>query len=189
MDILLDPSNKPAKEFFIFLKIQDGRRRSQICDAFHFFNVFAIIWIRFIGSRQNLAWTYYLTLGTNLRKNFSFFSKSKMAADGQKFAMRYTYGLPTKKPLGRIDPFAITSKRLIGSRQNLAWTYYLTLGTTPRKNFSFFSKSKMAATAITANYEIAHNLKSIHLETQFFPSTHVFKGKECNEAIICVLRS
>ena len=84
MDILLDPRNKPAKEFFIFLKIQDGRRRSQICDAFHFFNVFAIIWIRFIGSRQNLAWTYYLTLGTNLRKNFSFFSKSKMAAGGQK---------------------------------------------------------------------------------------------------------
>ena len=30
MDILLDPRNKPAKEFFIFLKIQDGRRRSKI---------------------------------------------------------------------------------------------------------------------------------------------------------------
>jgi hypothetical protein len=27
MDILLDPWNKPAKEFFIFLKIQDGRSR------------------------------------------------------------------------------------------------------------------------------------------------------------------
>ena len=84
MDILLDPRNKPAKEFFIFLKIQDGRRRSKICDALYFFNVFAITWIRFIGSRQNLAWTYYLTLGTSLRKNFSFFSKSKMAAGGQK---------------------------------------------------------------------------------------------------------
>ena len=47
-------------------------------------NVSAITWIRFIGSRQNLAWTYYLTLGTSLRKNFSFFSKSKMAAGGQK---------------------------------------------------------------------------------------------------------
>ena len=47
-------------------------------------NVFAITWIRFIGFRQNLAWTYYLTLGTSLRKNFSFFSKSKMAAGGQK---------------------------------------------------------------------------------------------------------
>ena len=84
MDILLDPRNKPAKEFFIFLKIQDGRRRSKICDALYFFNVFAITWIRFIGSRQNLAWTHYLTLGTILRKNFSFFSKSKMAAGGQK---------------------------------------------------------------------------------------------------------
>ena len=52
---------------------------------------FAITWIRFIGSRQNLAWTYYLTLGTSLRKNFSFFSKSKMAAGGQKFATRYTF--------------------------------------------------------------------------------------------------
>ena len=53
-------------------------------------NVSAITWIRFIGSRQNLAWTYYLTLGTSLRKNFSFFSKSKMAAGGQKIETRYT---------------------------------------------------------------------------------------------------
>ena len=66
--------------------------------------------------------------------------------------------------------FAITWIRLIGSRQNFAWTYYLTLGTTLRKNFSFFSKSKMAAAAITANYEIAHNLKSIQLRDPiFFP--------------------
>ena len=56
-------------------------------------NVFAITWIRFIGFRQNLAWTYYLTLGTSLRKNFSFFSKSKMAASGQKFATRYTFSM------------------------------------------------------------------------------------------------
>ena len=54
-------------------------------------NVFAITWIRFMGFRQNLAWTYYLTLETSLRKNFSFFSKSKMAAGGQKFATRYTF--------------------------------------------------------------------------------------------------
>ena len=65
---------------------------------------------------------------------------------------------------------AITWIRFIGSRQNLAWTYYLTLGTSLRKNFSFFSKSKMAAAAITANYEIAHNLKSIQLRDPiFFP--------------------
>ena len=42
------------------------------------------IWIRFIGFRQNLAWTHYLTLGIILWKNFSFLSKSKMAAGGQK---------------------------------------------------------------------------------------------------------
>ena len=29
MDILLDPRNKPAEEFFIFLIVQDGRRRSK----------------------------------------------------------------------------------------------------------------------------------------------------------------
>ena len=34
MNILLDPRNKPAEEFFIFLKIQDGRRRSKkICPS------------------------------------------------------------------------------------------------------------------------------------------------------------
>ena len=36
------------------------------------FTFFAITWIWLIGSRQNLAWTNYLTLGTSLRKNFSF---------------------------------------------------------------------------------------------------------------------
>ena len=30
IDILLDPRNKPAEEFFIFIKIQDGRRRSKL---------------------------------------------------------------------------------------------------------------------------------------------------------------
>ena len=43
-----------------------------------------------------------------------------------------------------------------------------------------------AAAAITVNYEIGHHLKSKQLRD---PLTHVFKGKECNEAIICVLRS
>ena len=51
------------------------------------------IWIPFIGFRQNLAWVYYMTLGTRLRKNFSFCSKSKMAAGGQKFATRYTFSM------------------------------------------------------------------------------------------------
>ena len=33
----------------------------------------------------------YLTLGTSLRNNFSFFTKSKMAAGGQKVARRFTF--------------------------------------------------------------------------------------------------
>ena len=131
------------------------------------FTFFAITWIRLIGSRQNLAWTYYLTLGTSLRKNFSFFSKSKMAAGGQKICDALYLWFTDKKAPRTNRPLYV---RLMGSRQNLAWTYYLTLGTTLRKNFSFFSKSKMAAAAITANYEIAHNLKSIQLRDPiFFP--------------------
>ena len=47
-------------------------------------NVFGITQIRFIWFRLNLAWTYYLALEKRLRKKFSFFSKSKMAACGQR---------------------------------------------------------------------------------------------------------
>jgi hypothetical protein len=75
------------KEFFIFLKIQDDHGRSKVQNRPNFtpqITFFAITWIRFIGFRQNLAWTYYLTLGTSLRRNFSFFSKSKMTTGGQK---------------------------------------------------------------------------------------------------------
>ena len=42
------------------------------------------IWIPFIWFGQNLAWTNKLTLGTSLWENFLFFSKSKMAAFGQR---------------------------------------------------------------------------------------------------------
>ena len=47
----------------------------------------------------------------------------------------------------------------------------------PRNNPAeeFFSKSKMAA-AITAKYEIGHNLKSIQIRDPIFPYAHVFKG-------------
>ena len=81
MNILLHPRNNPAEEFFIFT--QNPR--------WPLFHVFAITSIRLIRSRQNLAWTYYFTIGTTLRKNFSFYSKSKMAACGQTFATRYTF--------------------------------------------------------------------------------------------------
>ena len=65
MDILVDPRNKPVEEFFIFLKIQDGRLRSKVQNRPNLslqITFWLGIWIRFIGFRQNLAWTYYLTL-------------------------------------------------------------------------------------------------------------------------------
>ena len=72
-----------------------GAEEEEYCSPSVFF---AITWIRFIGFIQNLAWTYYLTLGTSLRKNFSFFSKSKMAAGGQKFATRHTFSIFSWNP-------------------------------------------------------------------------------------------
>ena len=72
---------------FFFLKIQDDHGRSKVQNRPNFtpqITFFVITWIRFIGFRQNLAWTFYLTPGTSPRKNFSFFSKSKMAAGGQR---------------------------------------------------------------------------------------------------------
>ena len=86
MGILHDPRNKPAEEFFIFLKIQVGRRRSKVKNRSNLTPQITFrlrIWIRLIRFGQYLAWAYYLTLETSLRKNFSFFSKSKMAAGGQ----------------------------------------------------------------------------------------------------------
>ena len=109
MDILLDPRNKPAEEFFIFLKIQDGRRLSQVQNRPNFtpqIKFWLIIWIWFIRFGPNLAGRYYSTQGTSLCKNFLPIAKSKMAA----------------------------------------------------------------AAAITANYEIGHNLKSIQFRNPiFFP--------------------
>ena len=67
---------------------------------------------------------------------------------------------------------------------------YTPVGPSLQKNFGSIAKSKMAAAAaITTNYDIGHNLKSIQVRYPFFSYTHDFKGKECNEAIICVLRS
>jgi hypothetical protein len=83
-------------------------------DAEEKITFFAITWIRFIGFRQNWAWTYYLTIGTSLQKNFSFFSKSKMAAGGQKFATNCCAVLLRLE----INVFAITWIRFIGFRQN-----------------------------------------------------------------------
>ena len=60
--------------------------------------------------------------------------------------------------------------RFIRFKPNLAGRYS-TKGTTLRKNFWPIAKSKMAAAAaITANYEIGHNLKSIQLRDPIFSS-------------------
>ena len=83
MDILLDPWNKPAKEFFIFLKIQDDHGRSKVQNRPNFtpqITFLLIIWIRFIRFGPNLAGRYYSTQGTSLQKNFWPIAKSKMAA-------------------------------------------------------------------------------------------------------------
>ena len=82
MDMVFDPKNKPT-DFFIFLKIQDGGLRSKEQNRPNFTPqiIFRLgIWIPFIGFVMNIL----IELETSLRKNFSFISKSKMAAGGQK---------------------------------------------------------------------------------------------------------
>jgi hypothetical protein len=62
MDILLDPRNKLEEEFFIFLKIQDGRWRSKIEFRHYLGSKFTFRlgkWIPFIRFGQNLAGRYY----------------------------------------------------------------------------------------------------------------------------------
>ena len=87
-------------------------------------------------------------------------------------------------PTNHISALQKDSINLIGAK------FSMDILIDPRNNpadfFSFFSKSKMAAAAITANYEISHNLKSIQLRDPIFFLDPCFKGKECNEAIICV---
>ena len=94
IDILLDPRNKPAKEFFFFSKSKmaaGGQKFAPNCSAMLLeINVFAITWIRFIGFRQNLAWTYYLTLGTSLRKFFHFSQNPRWPPAVKNF-QRYTF--------------------------------------------------------------------------------------------------
>jgi hypothetical protein len=48
------------------------------------------IW--FIRFRQNLAWTYFLTLQTSLRKNLSVITKFKMAARCQRSKIDQHFG-------------------------------------------------------------------------------------------------
>ncbi len=87
MDILLDSKNKSEQEFLIYGKIQDGRQGSKIQNRPNLTPHITFqlsIWYPFIRFGKKMSWTYYLTLQTSLRKNFSFIAKSKMAAGGQR---------------------------------------------------------------------------------------------------------
>ena len=118
------------KEFFIFLKIQDDHGRSKVQNRPNFtpqITFFAITWIRFIRFRQNLAWTYYLTLGTSLRKNFGFLR----IQDGRRWSK--VQNRPNFTP--QITFWLIIWIRFIRFEPNLAGRYYSTQGTSLRKNF------------------------------------------------------
>ena len=183
----------------------------------HKMNVFGITRILFIWFGLDLGWTHYLGLETSLRKNFSFFSKSKIAAGGQRSEIAQiwphkshagsafrsslsdldniwhghtTWHDPTRNKPADFFIFSKTKMAAGGQKLNfgskshfglangslspdfekkLAGRYYSTIGTSFRKNFLPIAKSKMAAAAaITANYEIGHNLKSIQVRDQFF---------------------
>ena len=130
------------------------------------FTFFAITWIRLIGSRQNLAWTYYLTLGTSLRKNFSFFSKSKMAAGGQSAEDSHRCrGLPSLP----IHIFCNNLKTAHRIQTKFGMDILLDPRNNPAEEFSIFLKIQYGRSRLyAANYEIAHNLKSIQLRDPIF---------------------
>ena len=72
--------------------------------------------------------------------------------------------------------------------QNLAWAWFLTMEVGLRKSFSFIAKSKWQRPLLRNIYEICHNLQTIQVTEQII-STHVFKGRKCNESIISVQQS
>ena len=79
------PKTKSAHKFLIYCKIQDGHHGSKVQNRPNLTPqiIFPLgIWISFIRFGQNLAWTYFLTIQTSLRKNLSVSTKSKVAAAG-----------------------------------------------------------------------------------------------------------
>ena len=125
------PRKINTREFFIFLKIQDGRRRSKIS-----MNCFAAaaagegkitfllgIWIPFIGSRQNLAWTYYLILGDpRIFLKIQDGRRRSKVENRPNFTSQITFRLVIWIWFIQFGP-------------NLAGRYYLTQGTSLRKHF------------------------------------------------------
>ena len=77
-------------------------------------NVFAIIWNRFIGSRQNFAWTYYLILRTSLRKNFHFSQKPRWtAAVKSPESVKFTAYVPAQPGLQKFFTLKIARKGIL----------------------------------------------------------------------------
>ena len=89
------------------------------------------IWISFILFGQNLAWIYYLTLEISMRKNFQYFSKSKMADGGQTFNSDQIFG-------SKMTYWLCKRILFIQFWQYLAGTFYLTIVITLWKFFIFF---------------------------------------------------
>ena len=107
------------------------------------------IWIPLIRFGQHLE-----TFRNKHVENFSFFSKSKMATDGQK--LKFTFWLRKWIPFIRF-------------RQILLETYYSTLRISLQKIFWPIAKSKMAAMAAnTAIMKSVITWKIYKLETHFF---------------------
>ena len=154
MDLVFDPKNKATDELLIFLKIQDCGLRSKVqnrLDLTPQITFWLCIWIPFVRFGQNLAWTYYLT------DFFYIFLKIQGGHRRSKIEFRQNFSSKITFWFGKWTP-------IIQFRHNLAGAYYSTLGTRLRKYFWSISNSKMAAAAaITANYEIGHNLKSIQV--------------------------
>ena len=68
MDILLDPRNNPAEEFFIFLKIQDGCRRSKICEALYFCGSYKLMGQLYTSYLNDIAICYLQEIFFCLRR-------------------------------------------------------------------------------------------------------------------------
>ena len=122
MDTLLDPRNKSVEEFFIFLKIQDGCRRSKISarllSPYHQLlrpmPVFYTLYSKCISN----SFTRYLSVEPFLPSILSSHRRAHYIIE--LICQRAAGGL---LQVGREKTFLLGILiRFIGFRQNLAWT-------------------------------------------------------------------
>ena len=82
MDVLLDPRNKPAEEFFIFLKIQDSRLQPKVQNRPNYISA------RHLEPVHQMQTKFGMDILLDPRnrpaEEFFIFLKSKMAASCQK---------------------------------------------------------------------------------------------------------